>query len=201
MKLATLKDSTRDGKLVVVSKDLTRCSEVGIFARTLQAALDDWAHAGPRWSASPRGSRPGRSRPWRSMSTTPPRRCRRPFSGRTDSAYVNHVRASSERRAMPRCRQVLDRSADLSGRLRQFLGPRDPILMADDGWGIDMEGEIAVIVDDVPTGATLEDSKAAIRARHARQRCLPAQASFLENSPRDSASINRSRLPPFSRSP
>jgi fumarylacetoacetate (FAA) hydrolase len=48
MKLATLKDSTRDGKLVVVSKDLTRCSEVGHIARTLQAALDDWTHVGPR---------------------------------------------------------------------------------------------------------------------------------------------------------
>lgn len=48
MKLATLKDSTRDGKLVVVSKDLTRCSEVGHIARTLQAALDDWAHVAPR---------------------------------------------------------------------------------------------------------------------------------------------------------
>lgn len=48
MKLATLKDSTRDGKLVVVSKDLTRCSEVGHIARTLQTAIDDWAHAGPR---------------------------------------------------------------------------------------------------------------------------------------------------------
>ncbi|WP_075292228.1 fumarylacetoacetate hydrolase family protein [Pararhizobium arenae] len=48
MKLATLKDSTRDGRLVVVSKDLTRCSEVGHIARTLQAALDDWAHVGPR---------------------------------------------------------------------------------------------------------------------------------------------------------
>lgn len=48
MKLATLKDSTRDGKLVVVSRDLTRCSEVGHIARTLQAALDDWAHVAPR---------------------------------------------------------------------------------------------------------------------------------------------------------
>ncbi|MCV9961004.1 fumarylacetoacetate hydrolase family protein [Pararhizobium sp. BT-229] len=48
MKLATLKDSTRDGKLVVVSKDLTRCSEVGHIARTLQGALDDWAHVAPR---------------------------------------------------------------------------------------------------------------------------------------------------------
>lgn len=48
MKLATLKDSTRDGKLVVVSRDLTRCSEVGHIARTLQAALDDWAYVAPR---------------------------------------------------------------------------------------------------------------------------------------------------------
>lgn len=48
MKLATLKDSTRDGRLVVVSKDLTRCSEVGHIARNLQAALDDWAHVAPR---------------------------------------------------------------------------------------------------------------------------------------------------------
>jgi fumarylacetoacetate (FAA) hydrolase len=48
MKLATLKDSTRDGKLVVVSRDLTRCSEVGHIARTLQAALDDWAYVSPR---------------------------------------------------------------------------------------------------------------------------------------------------------
>ncbi|KQV38487.1 MULTISPECIES: fumarylacetoacetate hydrolase family protein [unclassified Rhizobium] len=48
MKLATLKDSTRDGRLVVVSKDLTRCSEVGHIARTLQAALDDWAYVAPR---------------------------------------------------------------------------------------------------------------------------------------------------------
>lgn len=48
MKLATLKDSTRDGRLVVVSKDLTRCSEVGHIARTLQAALDDWSHVAPR---------------------------------------------------------------------------------------------------------------------------------------------------------
>ena len=48
MKLATLKDSTRDGRLVVVSRDLTLYSEVGHIARTLQAALDDWDHVGPR---------------------------------------------------------------------------------------------------------------------------------------------------------
>ena len=48
MKLATLKDGTRDGRLVVVSRDLTRATEAARVARTLQAALDDWAHLGPR---------------------------------------------------------------------------------------------------------------------------------------------------------
>ena len=62
MKLATLKDCTRDGRLVVVSRDLTRCSEVGHIARTLQAALDDWAHVGPRLARSRKASRPARSR-------------------------------------------------------------------------------------------------------------------------------------------
>jgi fumarylacetoacetate (FAA) hydrolase len=59
MKLATLKDSTRDGKLVVVSKDLTRCSEVGHIARTLQAALDDWAHVAPRLARVAQGVETG----------------------------------------------------------------------------------------------------------------------------------------------
>ena len=44
-----------------------------------------------------------------------------------------------------------------------FLAPRDPILMADEAWGIDMEGEVAVIVDDVPMGASLDEARAAIR--------------------------------------
>ena len=60
MKLATLKDSTRDGRLVVVSRDLTRCSEVGHIARTLQAALDDWEHVAPRLALHCR-----RRRDWR----------------------------------------------------------------------------------------------------------------------------------------
>ena len=59
MKLATLKDSTRDGRLVVVSRDLTRCSEVGHIARTLQAALDDWEHAAPRLALIAQGIETG----------------------------------------------------------------------------------------------------------------------------------------------
>ena len=59
MKLATLKDSTRDGRLVVVSRDLTRCSEVGHIARTLQAALDDWEHVAPRLALIAQGIETG----------------------------------------------------------------------------------------------------------------------------------------------
>ena len=59
MKLATLKDQTRDGRLVVVSDDLTQCSDVPHIARTLQAALDDWDHVGPRLERVAEGMRTG----------------------------------------------------------------------------------------------------------------------------------------------
>jgi fumarylacetoacetate (FAA) hydrolase len=52
----------------------------------------------------------------------------------------------------------LDGSADVSGRLRHVLGPRDPIRMADEAWGIDMEGEVAVITGDVPMGVSAEEA-------------------------------------------
>ena len=59
MKLATLKDQTRDGRLVVVSDDLTQCSDVPHIARTLQAALDDWDHVAPRLDRVAEGMRTG----------------------------------------------------------------------------------------------------------------------------------------------
>ena len=91
MKLATLKDSTRDGKLVVVSRDLTRCSEVGHIARTLQAALDDWAHAGPRLARVAEGIETGSQPTIRfhehdALSPLP-----RAYQWADGSAYVNHV--------------------------------------------------------------------------------------------------------------
>ena len=91
MKLATLKDSTRDGRLVVVSRDLTRCSEVGHIARTLQAALDDWAHVAPRLERVAEGLETG-SQPtvrFHEHDTASP--LPRAYQWADGSAYVNHV--------------------------------------------------------------------------------------------------------------
>jgi fumarylacetoacetate (FAA) hydrolase len=91
MKLATLKDSTRDGRLVVVSKDLTRCSEVGHIARTLQAALDDWAHVGPRLERVAEGLEIGSQPSMRFHEHDASSPLPRAYQWADGSAYVNHV--------------------------------------------------------------------------------------------------------------
>ena len=104
MKLATLKDSTRDGRLVVVSRDLTRCSEVGHIARTLQAALDDWEQLRRVWLRSQKDWKPERNHPCGFMNTRPPRRCRAPISGPTVRP-MSITSNWSARPATPRCRR------------------------------------------------------------------------------------------------
>ena len=91
MKLATLKDSTRDGRLVVVSRDLTRCSEVGHIARTLQAALDDWEHVAPRLAAVAEGLETGAQPSMRFHEHDAASPLPRAYQWADGSAYVNHV--------------------------------------------------------------------------------------------------------------
>jgi fumarylacetoacetate (FAA) hydrolase len=163
MKLATLKDSTRDGRLVVVSRDLIRCSEVGHIARTLQAALDDWTYTGPRLAAVAEGLESGsqpstRFREHEAASPLP-----RAYQWADGSAYVNHVELVRKARHAKMPESFWTDPLIYQGGSDAFLGPRDPILMADEAWGIDMEGEVAVIVDDVPMGASVEEARGAIR--------------------------------------
>ena len=163
MKLATLKDSTRDGRLVVVSKDLTRCSEVGHIARTLQAALDDWKHVGPRLAGVAEGIETGAQPTMRfhehEAASPLPRACQ----WADGSAYVNHVELVRKARGAEMPGSFWTDPLIYQGGSDSFLAPRDPILMADEAWGIDFEGEIAVIVDDVPMGASAAEAQEAIR--------------------------------------
>lgn len=87
----------------------------------------------------------------------------RAFQWADGSAYVNHVELVRKARNAEMPASFWTDPLIYQGGSDSFLGPRDPILMADDAWGIDMEGEAAVIVDDVPMGATLDEAKAAIR--------------------------------------
>jgi len=163
MKLATLKDSTRDGRLVVVSRDLTRCSEVGHIARTLQAALDDWAHVGPRLERVAEGLEIGSQPSMRFHEHDAASPLPRAYQFADGSAYVNHIELVRKSRNAEIPATLFTDPLMYQGGSDNFVGPRDPIVMADAAWGIDLEGEIAVIVDDVPMGATAEQARDAIR--------------------------------------
>ncbi len=163
MKLATLKDGSRDGRLAVVSRDLTRFLDAGTIAPTLQAALDDWGAVSPkleelseRLEAVPALGERFRER--EAMSPLP-----RAFQWADGSAYINHVELVRKARGADMPESFRTDPLMYQGGSDSFLGPRDPILMADEAWGIDMEGEVAVVVGDVPMGASPEAARAAIR--------------------------------------
>lgn len=163
MKLATLKNSTRDGRLVVVSRDLTRCSEVGHIARTLQDALDDWEHVAPRLERVADGLETGSQPTARFHEHDAASPLPRAYQWADGSAYVNHVELVRKARNADMPESFWTDPLIYQGGSDSFLGPRDPILAADEAFGIDMEGEIAVIVDDVPMGASVETARQAIK--------------------------------------
>jgi fumarylacetoacetate (FAA) hydrolase len=163
MKLATLKDSTRDGRLVVVSRDLTRCSEVGHIARTLQAALDDWDHVAPRLTQIAEGIETGAQPTSRFHEHAAASPLPRAYQWADGSAYVNHVELVRKARNAEMPASFWIDPLMYQGGSDGFLAPRDRIVMADEAYGIDMEGEIAVIVGDVAMGSSPELAHRAIR--------------------------------------
>ena len=163
MKLASLKNGTRDGRLVVVSKDLTRYTDASFLVPNLQAALDDWRRIAPHLEALAEsldhGSVPSeRFHEHDAHSPLP-----RAYQWADGSAYVNHVELVRKARGAELPESFWTDPLMYQGGSDSFLGPRDPIVMAEDAWGIDMEGEIAVIVDDVPAGASVDVARDAIR--------------------------------------
>ena len=163
MKLATLKDGTRDGKLVVVSRDLTRFTDASFLARTLQAALDDWQRISPHLatiaeSLENNAVPSARFHEHDAHSPLP-----RAYQWADGSAYVNHVELVRKARGVEMPASFWTDPLIYQGGSDSFIAPRDPIRMADEAFGIDMEGEVAVIVDDVRMGASLDEAKASIR--------------------------------------
>ncbi len=163
MKLATLEDSTRDGRLVVVSRDLTRCSEVGHIARTLQAALDDWEHVAPRLALIAEGVETGAQPTIRFHEHDATSPLPRAYQWADGSAYVNHVELVRKARGAEMPASFWTDPLIYQGGSDAFLAPRDPILAADEAYGIDMEGEVAVITGDVAMGCSPEVARGAIR--------------------------------------
>jgi fumarylacetoacetate (FAA) hydrolase len=155
MKLATLKDGTRDGQLAVVSRDLKTAHLADGIAHTLQRALDDWVFIAPQLEQLYEQLNAGKTThsfdfdPKRCMAPLP-----RAFQWADGSAYVNHVELVRKARNADMPESFWHDPLMYQGGADDFIGPTDDIVLASEEWGIDFEGEVAVVTDDVPMGAT-----------------------------------------------
>jgi fumarylacetoacetate (FAA) hydrolase len=162
MKLASLKGG-RDGRLVVVSKDLTRCADARAVAPTLQAALDNWDAALPGLTEIADALEAGHA----AHLSFDPAHCAAPlpraYQWLDGSAYVNHVALVRKARGAEMPASFWTDPLMYQGGSDTMLGPCDSIALADEAWGIDLEAEVVVILGDVPMGASREEAAAAIK--------------------------------------
>ena len=162
MKLASLKHG-RDGRLVVVTADLTRATDAFFIAPSLQAALDDWDRVAPRLADLAAQLELGSVPSFRFHEHDCASPLPRAFQWAVGSAYVYHVELVRRARGAEMPASFWTDPLMYQGGSDAFLGPRDPIPLASEDHGADLEGEVAVIVGDVPMGASREVAAAAIR--------------------------------------
>ena len=162
MKLASLKEG-RDGKLVIVSNDLTRSTDASRIAPTLQAALDNWDEAEPHLRELAQSLEVGAAPVERFHERLCASPLPRSYQWADGSAYVNHVELVRKARNAEMPATFWTDPLMYQGGSDSFLGPRDEIKMGSDEWGVDMEGEIAVITGDVPMGVSPEEARQFIR--------------------------------------
>jgi fumarylacetoacetate (FAA) hydrolase len=159
MKFATLRNGTRDGELVLVSRDLAkavRAAETIAGLATLQQLLDSWdtyAPAAERITAELNDMALANGKrlpafdfdPGLAMAPLP-----RAYQWADGSAYVNHVELARKARGAELPASFATDPLMYQGCSDVFIGAMDPVPVADEAWGIDLEGEIAVILDDTP---------------------------------------------------
>ncbi|MEJ2128746.1 MAG: fumarylacetoacetate hydrolase family protein, partial [Woeseiaceae bacterium] len=160
MKFASL-NSGRDGSLVVVSKDLARCAPADNIAPTLQTALDNWSATAPKLEALAADLESGGGEPFDQAACASP--LPRAYQWADGSAYVNHVELVRKARGAEMPDSFWTDPLMYQGGSDSFLGPRDDILVADEAWGIDLEGEVAIVTDDVPMGVSAAEAGEYIR--------------------------------------
>ncbi len=164
MKLATLKDGSRDGQLVVVSRDLSQAHYATGIANSLQQVLDDWAFMAPQLEDLSVALNQGRARhafsfdPAQCMAPLP-----RAFQWADGSAYLNHVELVRKARNATVPESFYTDPLMYQGGSDDFIGPRDPIVVPDEAYGIDFESEIAVITGDVAMQVSPEEALESVR--------------------------------------
>ncbi len=157
MKLGSLKGG-RDGRLVVVSDDLAWCADATHIAPTLQAALDDWAEVAPRLELLATDLAHEVIPMMRFHERQADAPLPRAYQWADGSAYVNHVELVRKARGAEMPESFWTDPLMYQGGSDELLGPRDPIPLADESWGCDLEAEVVVVTDDVPQGCTREEA-------------------------------------------
>ena len=155
MKLGSLKEGGRDGTLIVVSRDLTHAARATGIAPTLQAALDDWHNAAPRLNALydevNAGTAQGRfALDLNALAAPLPRA----FEFVDGSAYLPHVERVRKARGAEVPESFYTDPLMYQATSAGFLGPRDPVVVPSEDYGIDLEAEVLVVTDDVPMAVT-----------------------------------------------
>jgi fumarylacetoacetate (FAA) hydrolase len=164
MKLASINNNTRDGSLLVVSRDLQLAASASDIALTLQVALDNWDELSPRllerFDALNDRKLDDTIEFDQDAVLSPLPRAYQWVDG---SAYVNHVELVRKARKAEMPETFWTDPLVYQGGSDTFVAPRGDILMATEEWGIDFESEIAVITDDVAMGASLSDTANSIK--------------------------------------
>ena len=159
MKLATLKSSTRDGRLIVVDRKLSCFTPVPAIAKNLQDAIDQWDDIAPELDRIYRAlnnQEIADTEPFDSqLLTAPLPRAPQWLDG---SAYLSHVERVRKARGADMPRSFLTDPLMYQGGSDILLGPNDPIAVREESWGIDFESEVAVIVKDTPSGVSDEQA-------------------------------------------
>ena len=164
MKLATYKDGSRDGQLVVVSRDLTTAHYASGIATKLQQVLDDWNFLSPQLEDLSQTLNQGKARhafpfdPKLCMAPLP-----RAYQWADGSAYMNHVELVRASRNSEVPANFYEDPLMYQGGSDDFLGPCDDVVCPSTDFGIDFEAEVAVITADVPMQATPEQALDSIR--------------------------------------
>jgi len=164
MKLATYKDGSRDGQLVVVSRDLSTAHYATGIAQRLQQVLDDWNFLAPQLEDLYQTLNSGKARhafpfdPQQCMAPLP-----RAYQWADGSAYLNHVELVRASRSAVVPESFYADPLMYQGGSDDFIGPCDPVVCRDEAFGIDFEAEIAVITGDVPMGVSPENALDGIR--------------------------------------
>ena len=164
MKLATYKDGSRDGQLVVVSRDLSTAHYATGIASKLQQVLDDWNFMSPQLQDLNQTLNSGKARhafpfePARCMAPLP-----RAYQWADGSAFINHVELVRAARKSEVPESFYTDPLMYQGGSDDFIGPRDDVVVASEAFGIDFEAEVAVITADVGMGSTAEQALDGVR--------------------------------------